>query len=219
MNWKLPNQLTVGRLLLSVVFFVFLATVDLDAPAAPWVLLACFAMYIAAGITDVLDGYLARRWKLTSAFGRMADPIVDKIIVCGAFALLAGSNFAWAPPAATLEHRLPWWLHGNMASGVQAWMVVVIIGREFIISGIRGYSESQGILFPATPFGKVKMFVQSVALCTVFYQLAFLRDAAWASALKLSLVWLTVLITLGSGLGYLKKARAVLRSTESDAAA
>jgi phosphatidylglycerophosphate synthase len=150
--------------------------------------------------------------KVTSVFGRIADPFVDKVMVCGGFALLAGANFAFpaAGPTDAFEASLPHWLHGGMASAVQSWMVVVLIGREFVISGIRGYSESQGLTFAATPAGKIKMFVQSVAICTVLYQLACLPHAAWAITLKIVLVWLTVVVTLASALAYVGKARRLL---------
>jgi phosphatidylglycerophosphate synthase len=217
MNWKLPNLLTVGRLALSVVFFALLANSHVAPRPDTGTLGACLAIYIVAGFTDVLDGYLARRWRLTSAFGRIADPFVDKVMVCGAFALLAGGNFAFPAggPAGDVERRLPYWLHGGMASAVQAWMVVVLIAREFVISGIRGYSESQGRKFAATWAGKLKMFVQSLAICTILTQLAFMPNTAWAIVSKVVLVWLTVLVTLASGLAYVNRARGLLAGDEA----
>ena len=99
-----------------------------------------------------------------------------------------------------------------MVSGVQAWMVVVLIAREFVISGIRGYSETQGVKFPATPAGKIKMFVQSAAICMILVQIAWLERVSWAAGLKLVLVWLTVLTTVSSGLVYVGRARKLLGS-------
>ncbi|NLF31180.1 MAG: hypothetical protein GX591_09885 [Planctomycetes bacterium] len=210
---NLPNQITMGRLLLSVVFFALLSVCHVRPVPNRGLLLACFVIYIVAGLTDILDGYLARRWKVTSAFGRIADPFVDKVIVCGAFALLAGRNFVYPAGGDGVLDQIPaWlpdWLHGGMASAVQGWMVVVLIGREFIVSGIRGFSESQGLAFPATPAGKAKMLIQSVAICTILYQLAFV-PAAWAVLLKISLVWLTVIATVVSGLAYVGRARQLL---------
>jgi len=212
MNWNAPNLLTIGRLGLSVVFFVMLANCAIVPEADSALLIACAVIYIIAGLTDILDGYLARKLNASSVFGRIADPFVDKVMVCGAFALLAGSNFVFGSPAdmSGLEARMPQWLHGGMASAVQAWMVVVLIAREFVISGIRGFSESQGITFAATWAGKVKMLVQSVAICTVLFQLAIAPHAAWAVILKISLIWLTVIVTLASGLIYVRRARALL---------
>ena len=211
MNWKLPNQLTMARLVLSVVFFALLASCRVFPPNQG-VLLACFVLYIIAGITDILDGYVARKFNLTSVFGRIADPFVDKVIVCGAFALLAGRNFVFpdSGPVSQMERQMPSWLHGDMASGVQAWMVVVLIAREFVISGIRGFSESQGETFAATPAGKIKMFVQSVTICSILWQLAFLQDAAWAVVVKTALVWTMMAVTVVSGLTYVRRAHALL---------
>ncbi len=216
MNWKLPNQLTVGRIVLAAVFFVLLGLYEQGAPSARWLLMTAFVIYIVAGVTDVLDGWIARKYHLTSAFGRIADPFVDKVLVVGAFAMLAGSNFAMdgPTPGFPYEYDLPVWLTGRMVSCVQAWMVVAIMSREFIVSAVRGYSESQGIKFPATPAGKIKMFVQSVAICTVLYQLANVRPAPWAVWTKLILVWLAVIVTVLSGLAYIGKARKLLLSDE-----
>lgn len=211
MNWKLPNQLTVGRIGLSAAFFTL---VGMYEPGSERLLLWAFGIYLIAGITDVLDGYLARKWNATSAFGRIVDPFVDKVLVVGAFAMLAGSNFVMQPSSSDIERGLSHWITGNMASGVQAWMVVVIMAREFIVSAVRGYSESQGMKFPATPAGKIKMFIQSTAICTVLYQLANLPETPWAIWLKVVLVWLAVITTVLSGLAYVGKARKLLLSDE-----
>lgn len=224
MNWKLPNQLTVLRLLLAIVFFALLALYEGPggAPAgeqaqrARLLLNVCFGLFILAGITDILDGYLARRMKAVSAFGRITDPVVDKVLICGAYALLTGSNFFFSAklPMSSYEQQLPGWITGNMASGVQAWMVVVILAREFVVSGVRGYSESRGQSFPATVYGKLKMFTQSVAIGAVLYQLANLPETPWAIITKLTAVWASVLATVFSGLAYVSKARKLMISDE-----
>jgi CDP-diacylglycerol--glycerol-3-phosphate 3-phosphatidyltransferase len=212
MRWTLPNQLTVSRLLLAGVFFVLLALYELPPKECGYLLNICFVLYLVGGLTDVLDGYLARRWQLTSAFGRIADPFVDKVLVCGAFALLAGSNFIFNGHQGRFETALPSWLTGHMASGVQGWMVVAVVAREFIVSGIRGYSEAQGKRFPATVWGKLKMFTQSVAICAVLCQLANWSqpERPWAIILKLSAVWLSVAVTVVSGLAYINQARRLM---------
>ncbi|HUT59938.1 MAG TPA: CDP-alcohol phosphatidyltransferase family protein [Phycisphaerae bacterium] len=210
MVWNLPNQLTVGRIALSAVFFVLLGLYEPAATWGPGLLIAAFVIYIIAGITDVLDGYLARKMNATSAFGRIADPFVDKVLAVGAFVMLTGSNFALHAGTPVFELRLPHWITGHMASGVQAWMVVVILGREFIVSAVRGYSESQGVKFPATPAGKIKMLVQSVAICTALYQTALLSQARWAVIVKLVMMWLAVVVTVLSGLAYVGRSRRLL---------
>jgi len=219
MNWKLPNQLTIGRIVLAGAFFVLLGLYDKGSQTGRILLNTAFVIYIVAGITDVLDGWIARRFNWTSAFGRIADPFVDKVLVVGAFVMLAGSNFTTPAQIAALESDLGLgaWMTGGMASSVQSWMVVVILAREFIVSAIRGYSESQGIKFPAVAAGKLKMFIQSFAICTVLYQMANLPQTTWAVYLKVGSVWAAVLITLLSGLGYLGKAREVFQMPEENA--
>jgi CDP-diacylglycerol--glycerol-3-phosphate 3-phosphatidyltransferase len=87
---------------------------------------------------------------------------------------------------------------------------VFLLARELVISGVRGFSESQGIQFPATPAGKIKMLVQSITIGVVLFQLANLPRAAWAVQLKVALVWLTLIVTVGSGFYYLRRARRLL---------
>jgi len=215
MNWKLPNQLTVARIGLAIVFFVLLGLYQQGTEIGRWLLNLAFVIYIIAGITDVLDGYIARKYHLTSAFGRIADPFVDKLLVLGAFVMLTGANFAMKPGIVTqFEQDLPYFLTGRMLSGVQAWMVVAILARELIVSAVRGYSESQGVEFPATYAGKIKMLVQSVTICTVLYQMANVNDPApaWAAVTKPILVWLATIVTVFSGVAYISKARKLLAS-------
>ena len=214
MNWKIPNQLTVGRILLAAGFFVLVGLYEHGTAFGPWLLNTAFVVYIVAGITDVLDGYLARKLNLTSAFGRIADPFVDKVLVIGAFVMLTGSNYAFGQATDVPDARLPEWLTGGMLTSVQAWMVVAMLGREFIVSAVRGYSESQGIKFPAISVGKIKMFIQSLAICVALFQLANLPHAAWAVYVKVALVWLAVVVTVLSGLAYVGKARKLLRIDE-----
>ncbi|MHC4982361.1 MAG: CDP-alcohol phosphatidyltransferase family protein [Planctomycetota bacterium] len=220
MNWKLPNQLTVGRIVLAAAFFVLLGLYSQDSATGPWLLNAAFVVYIVAGVTDVLDGYLARRWNVATAFGRIADPFVDKVLVVGAFAMLAGPNFlrpfhihlVGCPTICIMD--LPRWLAGDTVSAVQPWMVVVVLGREFIVSAVRGYSESCGMKFPATYAGKIKMLIQSVAICTALFIEANMKDVPWACVVTVVVVWLAVVVTVVSAFAYLGKARKLLLSDE-----
>jgi CDP-diacylglycerol--glycerol-3-phosphate 3-phosphatidyltransferase len=214
MIWSIPNQLTLGRIVLAAGFFVLVGLYEQGSPNGACLLNAALAVYIVAGITDVLDGYLARKLKLTSAFGRIADPFVDKVLVVGAFVMLTGSNYAFGHSARLPDADLPGWLTGGMLSGVQAWMAVAILGRELIVSAVRGYSESQGIKFPAIPVGKIKMFIQSLAICTALFQMANLQSAMWAACVKVVLVWLAAAVTVLSGLAYVGKARRLMRIEE-----
>ncbi|MFG0292071.1 MAG: CDP-diacylglycerol--glycerol-3-phosphate 3-phosphatidyltransferase [Phycisphaerales bacterium JB050] len=161
---KLPNVLTAARLLFAVAFFVLLAVFNGSAYAATrWALPTAMVLFIVAAVTDFLDGYLARKWNAVSVFGRVMDPFADKILVLGAFVMLAGPNFR-------LDES------GAMLSGVAPWMVVVIIARELLITSLRGLCESRGINFSATQAGKLKMVVQSVSVPLILL-LAWLATA------------------------------------------
>lgn len=229
MNWNLPNLLTVGRVVLAGVFFLLLGLYEPPADAAQWaghsgrwLLNTAFVVFIIAGLTDILDGYIARKWNLCTAFGRITDPFVDKVLIVGAFAMLAGRNFMLPPQACfiktgtPLDYELSRWMTGDMHSAVQAWMVVVVLAREFIVSAVRGYSESQGVKFPATPAGKIKMFIQSLAVGIVLYQMANLPLASWAVTAKVAAVFLAVIVTVLSMLGYIERTVRLMRSTPTD---
>ena len=132
---NLPNQITLARLGLAIVFFVLLSqysqithnTLLLDIAAA---------IFIVAAVTDILDGYLARKWGQVTALGRVLDPLVDKVLVCGAFILFVGPGFVDSD--------------GQNVTAVRSWMVVVIVGRELLVTGLRGFSESIGKSFGAS---------------------------------------------------------------------
>lgn len=187
---NLPNRVTLGRLALAVVFFVL---VSYDKPA---VLDAALVVFVAACVTDILDGYLARKYNMVTVLGRIADPFVDKVIVCGAFVLLAGR----APASASVSSIVP----------IAPWMVVVLISREFLVTSIRGYAESQGIAFGAEVAGKVKAIIQMIAGGAAIYfvahgNLPFL-PARLSSHLTVSVVYIAVLITVLSAASYIDKA-------------
>jgi len=213
MTWTWPNVLTASRLPLAAAFFVL---VGLYAPEdrafSQGLLIAALAVFALAGITDFLDGYLARRLNQLSTFGRMVDPVVDKVLIVGGFAMLAGRNYAMSAAAglSSFEQDLPFWLTGRMTSAVQSWMVVVILAREFIVSAVRGYSESQGVKFPATSAGKIKFNVQVAAIIAVLVHLAVFPGQPWVAIVKIAAVWSAVAVTVVSGLTYLNRARSLL---------
>ncbi len=219
MKWNIPNQLTVSRIFLAAIFFVLLGMYGPNSPMRSMLMGTGFVIYVLAGITDVLDGYLARRLDQVSAFGRIVDPIVDKVLVAGAFVMFAGPDFAMHLPGeaglagqvASFEASLPRWLTGEMTSTVQPWMAVVILGREFVISGLRGYSESLGNQFPAIKIGKLKMLLQCFAIGAILFYLAWAPQTTWVIITKIGLVWLSVIITVVSGFVYIYKAGGLLR--------
>jgi CDP-diacylglycerol--glycerol-3-phosphate 3-phosphatidyltransferase len=153
---------------------------------------------VAATVTDWLDGYFARLQGLTSALGRSLDPLADKVLTCGTFIFLLPLG---------VEER---WL--------TAWMVTLVVARELIITGLRGYLEQQGVAFGADWLGKIKMGLQCAALIAIFVEL-WLRPAVSAESgaawflrtARDGLVWAMVIATALSGLQYLWKAARLLR--------
>src|ERR1700683_3275728 len=112
-----PNALTGGRLVLAAVFFVLLSYYQHEGRGDPLLLNTAFVVYLVALFTDFLDGYLARKWKVEGAFGRVVDPFVDKVLVLGSFIIFAGKNFI-IPEA---EHHQ---MVVRTITGVAPWMVV-----------------------------------------------------------------------------------------------
>lgn len=205
---NLPNQITILRLVLAVVFFVLLAQYDTRAAVSrPWLLDVAAGLFIIAGLTDVLDGYLARKHNQVTSFGRVIDPFVDKILVIGAYAFLAGDGFINA--------------QGEKISGVAVWMVVVILSRELLVTSLRGVSEASGKSFGANIYGKAKMLLQVVTV--VWVLLAVAHPAEPDSTLlwrflvgcRPVMLYLTVLVTVMSMIPYLWSARAVLTQTSA----
>jgi len=197
MPLNVPNQLTVARLLLSVAFFILLSRYSQANPRPLWLLVAAILFTIAAA-TDFLDGYLARKHGWVTPLGRVLDPFADKILVCGAFILLAGPAFVDA--------------RGVNVSRVEPWMILVIVGRELLVTGLRGFNESQGQAFAASLHGKIKMWVQSIAAPVVMGIIALQgsQTAGFLEWIKLGLVYLTVVVTALSAVQYLQRSRHLL---------
>jgi phosphatidylglycerophosphate synthase/phosphatidylglycerophosphatase A len=217
--WRqLPNAITVSRVLLAGSFFAVLTPWRFDrSPLAQGhspdrVLLLAAALFILAAITDAIDGYLARRWGAVTTFGRIMDPFADKLLVIGGFVYLAGPGFV----AARFKPLGDNWGTASLTA-VQAWMVAVILGRELLVTSIRAVLESDGVHFPATTSGKLKMILQSVCVPAVLILLNFpnawhddATPGAAGRAIQI-LVWTTVLVTLWSGVPYVARAAAAAR--------
>jgi CDP-diacylglycerol--glycerol-3-phosphate 3-phosphatidyltransferase len=180
--FNLPNQLTASRFVLAIILFVLIGFEQ-------W--LACLGVFALAAFTDWLDGYLARKQGLVSSLGRMLDPLVDKVLVCGAFIFLLpyGATDGWLTP----------------------WMVTVVVSRELVITGLRSFVENQGASFGADLLGKLKMGLQCGALMAIFLALQY-PDVPILSWMRLGLVYAMVVATLWSGLQYLWRATALLKS-------
>lgn len=190
--FNVPNQLTSLRLVLSVVLFCFLAggyyTTSL------W-------LFLAAAGTDWLDGFFARKYGQVTMLGRILDPFADKVVVCGTFIFLC------AIPAMA---EVPW--------GLRAWMVVVLVGRELLVTALRSFIEERGSDFSAKMSGKLKMVLQCVAAGVCLYYLSYetpqLEHAAdWCRWLLVASLWAAVLLTVYSGLVYIIAASRLLRAS------
>jgi len=194
----LPNAITLVRLALAVVFFVVLERIDRSGPAEDISRLGAWAMgiFAAAALSDILDGHLARRWQVVSTFGRIMDPLVDKTLVMGGFIYLASPLFLPVP-----DHRMP-------GSGIEAWMVVVILLRELLVIGLRSYFESRGVAFPADWSGKLKMFIQSFCVGCCVYVGTRTDPYGWQMFLRDASTWATVILTVLSSITYLRRALA-----------
>ncbi|MCO6439316.1 MAG: CDP-diacylglycerol--glycerol-3-phosphate 3-phosphatidyltransferase [Phycisphaerae bacterium] len=200
---NLPNRITLARLVLAIVFFILLAQYNHREPN-PWILDIATALFIVAAATDFLDGYLARSRGEVTPLGRVLDPFVDKVLICGAFIFFIGSNFVG--------------VDGRNVTEMAPWMVVVIVGRELLVTGLRGFSESMGKSFAASLHGKIKMWMQSIAAPTVLLLVAHEQTwsaGEWATWVKRIVVWLTVLVTALSTLQYLARSREFLTQGQS----
>lgn len=177
---NVPNLLTLSRLPLSAILF---AAIDRQ-----WWPVALIA-FLLASLTDWADGYLARLWNQTSAFGRAFDPLIDKVMMGGAFVYLL---------------MVP-------SSGLLPWMVAVVLARELLVTGLRGYLESLGYRFGADWFGKLKMFLQCIYLgWYLFLRCIEPTESMWA--IHTGLLWAMLLATIGSGVQYLIRSLAMLRA-------
>lgn len=199
----IPNLLTLGRALLAVVVVLLLSSVSARAMgdlthASTGLLVTAAFFFIIAAITDVLDGHLARKWKVETKFGRVMDPFADKLLVLGAFIMLAGPGFTSVVDG----------IGRIQVSGVSGWMVVAMMARELLVTTIRGVYEAEGVDFSAGWSGKAKMVLQSVAVPLILLVVAFADpgpDTA-ARTFLILLMWITTFVTILSALPYIGRA-------------
>lgn len=197
---NIPNTITVSRLVLTAGVFVcleFAAQRDtiyrpyelftlVTAVSEPLVWTA-FVFFLIAAFSDFLDGYLARKWNLVTAFGRVADPFADKVLIAGSLVTLL--QF----PAATTV--------------LTTWYVVIVIAREFLVTAIRGVVEASGRPFPADRLGKWKMVAQCWTVGALLMMVAGTSSVTWAARWGF---WVSLVLTVISGANYVWKARLVL---------
>jgi CDP-diacylglycerol--glycerol-3-phosphate 3-phosphatidyltransferase len=184
---NLPNCITVSRLILAFVLFAMISS------GGMWI--ASTVLFAAAAATDAVDGYLARRYGMVTTLGRILDPFVDKIIVCGAFIFLLAANDST-----------------GTFSGVGPWMTLIVIGREMFITGLRSILEQQGKDFSASMSGKIKMVMQCFAVGASLLSMSPAIKSPGFTHLRDVLLWLAVLFTFGSGVLYIRRAARLLRT-------
>lgn len=169
---NLPNALTMSRLFLAA---VIMALLTLGFPFSKTMALCVF---VVAGITDFLDGYIARKYRMITSFGQLMDPLTDKVMVCAAF--ISFVEITFVHPGT--------FIHGGAAVNgvplvplVPAWVVVIIISREFLVTGLRLLAANKGVVISAGKWGKHKTVWQIVAIVILLiglsYRFDFLRGA------------------------------------------
>lgn len=174
---NLPNKLTVLRVLL-IPFFVWFALVDLIPGYSNYIAVLIFAV---ASLTDLLDGKIARKYGLVTNFGKFMDPLADKLLVCAALICLVASGM------------------------VPAWMVIIIISREFIISGFRLVASDNGVVIAASYWGKFKTTFQMLMIVVLLLDLGGIFDLIGEI-----LTWIALILTVVSLMDYLIKNKHVI---------
>ncbi len=193
----IPNALTVGRLVLTVILLGLIIYAPTTGQAKPAnLLLGVFILFVVTGLTDIVDGYLARKFEVTSKFGRMMDPLADKFLVCGAFFC-----FAWVGQPLMDELVLngkP--LLSEPSLSIIRWgTAIIIFAREVIVQTLRQIAESRGVQFGAVWSGKLKMFLQSFGIGTVIIGWAYV-ERPWGDWFTLITYALMVAATVLSGI-------------------
>lgn len=175
---NLPNKLTVGRVI-AVPFFIAAYLLNYNIVA--------FVIFILASLTDMLDGKIARKYNLVSNFGKIMDPLADKILVYSAFCLMVQEQI------------------------VPGWMLIIILAREFTIAGMRTVAASEGIVIAAAMSGKIKTVLQMIAVPLLLLVRA-LGDVSWAGYVEMAAVaflWASLVMTVYSGIEYVLKNKGV----------
>jgi len=190
---NLPNKLTISRFILTIAFLGVMVS------QVPYHQTIALVFFIAGGISDFLDGYIARRHKLITNFGILMDPLADKIMVCSAFITFVGL------------HLMP------------AWMVVIIVARELAITGLRLLAVSKQVVLAAEGYGKHKTISQIVAIISILIGISYhqwgtfgvcvfgfeLFGESWLAWFTRIAVWVAVVLTFVSGWLYLWRNRAL----------
>jgi len=183
--YNVPNALTTVRLGLAIAVMVL---VPLDYYAAAMV------VFLIAASTDWIDGYWARKYGQVTKLGRIFDPFVDKVIICGSFIALVEVS----------------------GSGVAAWMATVVVARELLVTSLRGMVEGAGGDFSASQLGKWKMVLQCAAVVASLLCLVSVPAATWLSWTSYFLLWSAIILTIYSGIDYIMLASRAMRRHEGE---
>lgn len=175
---NLPNKLTMMRVFMIPVFVLFML-VNIT-PYDNWIALAIF---IIASLTDLLDGKIARKYNLVTNFGKFMDPLADKLLVCSAMICLVAMNL------------------------IPAWIVIVIIAREFIISGFRLIASDNGVVIAASYWGKFKTVFQMVMICLMIANIPAIKIVTDI------VMWIALVLTVVSLVDYLVKNKDVMKDS------
>ena len=181
--WNVPNAITMARLVLALVLFV---TIPIG------LLWTSLVLFVIAASTDWIDGWYARKFDLVTQLGRMLDPFCDKLIICGSFVCLIEATY-----------HMPWWCR------VSAPVVVIVIGRELLVTALRSFVESKGGDFSAKMAGKIKMALQcAVVMLALPFAALFPNDAGqqlplFAMVIMATIIWTMIASTIHSGAGYI----------------
>ncbi len=178
MQMNLPNKLTLMRVVLIPIFLLVLFLMQ-----EPYNRYIATAIFVVASVTDFLDGYIARKYHMVSNFGKFMDPLADKLLVMAALVSMVAME------------DLP------------AWVVIVILAREFAITGFRTLAMEANIVMAASWWGKIKTTTQMIMIILVLLQLPF----AYMPMIETVLIWLAVLFTVVSGVVYIVKNKQVLK--------
>ncbi|HRY12766.1 MAG TPA: CDP-diacylglycerol--glycerol-3-phosphate 3-phosphatidyltransferase [Syntrophomonadaceae bacterium] len=170
---NIPNSITIFRIILIPIIVVLMLT------NIPYGGSLAAGIFLFAALTDSLDGYLARRWKQTTKLGAILDPVADKLLITAALISLVELG------------------------KLSGWIAIVIIGREFAVTGLRVVKAEEGVIIPASKMGKLKTISQVTAVMVIMleqllYPLAQLQLGQW-------IMYLAIIITLASGIEYFLK--------------
>jgi cardiolipin synthase len=182
--FNLPNMLTYARILAvpMVALCFFLEGRLQSSDFARWTALAIF---IAASVTDYLDGYLARAWQQTSNIGRMLDPIADKLLVATCLLLLAADT-------------------DRTIAGWSLWAAIIILCREILVSGLREYLAALKVSVPVTQLAKWKTAIQMVAIAFLLLGPAGDKMVPYWTQIGIFLLWVSAIVTLYTGYDYFR---------------